>query len=154
MSCDQRFCALVRAAEVLQQVVSPRSRLISSTVQQTPICTHRTDEPLLQRRPVGVGGHPSDLWQIPREERRSEGTVWERPPEFFLPHKVLGEFLSSFTVTGRSWRKPSALKSLRSDARQQQPVQVQLQCLGVIRLHREDCSLNVGRMYLAVFGLA
>lgn len=42
-------------------VVSPRVCLISSTVQQTPVCAHRTDQPLLQRRPVGVGGHSSDL---------------------------------------------------------------------------------------------
>lgn len=76
----------------LSCVISPCVCLISSTVQQTPICAHRTDEPLLQRRPVGVSGHSSDLWQIPRKERRAEGAVWERPSEFLLPHKVLGEF--------------------------------------------------------------
>lgn len=84
-------------------VVSPRACLISSTVQQTPVCAHRTGQPLLQRRPVGVGGHSSDLWQIPRKERRAKGAVWERPPEFFLPHKVLGEFCQIFA--GRARRK-------------------------------------------------
>lgn len=85
------------AAEgVFSCVVSRRVCLISSTVQQTPVCAHRTDQPLLQRRPVGVGGHSSDLWQIPRKERRAEGALWERPPEFFLPHKVLGEFCQIF----------------------------------------------------------
>lgn len=76
----------------LSWVISPCVCLISSTVQQTPICAHRTDEPLLQRRPVGVSGHSSDLWQIPRKERGAEGALWERSPEFLLPHKVLGEF--------------------------------------------------------------
>ena len=35
--------------------------LFPFSVQQAPICTHRPDKSLLQRRPAGVGGHPSDL---------------------------------------------------------------------------------------------
>lgn len=61
-------------------------------VQQAPVCTHRTDQPFLQRRPAGVGGHPSDLRQIPRKEGRPEGTLWKRAPEFLFPHQILGEF--------------------------------------------------------------
>lgn len=79
-------------------LVWPRGFLVSSTVQQTPVCTHRTDQPLLQRRSVGVGGHSADLWQVPRKEGRPEGAVWERPSEFLLPHKVLGEFFQSWPL--------------------------------------------------------
>lgn len=36
-----------------------------STVQQAPVCAHQPDEPLVQRPAAGVGGHPSDLRQVP-----------------------------------------------------------------------------------------
>lgn len=111
LTCDHRFCILVDVDDrrdptegCFPCVISPSVCLISSKVQQTPVCTHRTDKPLLQRRPVGVGGHSSDLWQIPRKERRPEGAVWERPPEFFLPHKVLGEFHQIWPLWRRRYR--------------------------------------------------
>lgn len=62
------------------------------SVQQAPICTYRTDKSFLHRRPAGVGRHSSDLWQIPRKERRTEGAVRKRSPEFLLPYKILGEY--------------------------------------------------------------
>lgn len=78
------------------------------TVQQTPLCTHRTDESLLQRRPAGVCGHSSDLWQIPRKERRTEGALWKRPSKLFFPCKVLGECKCSYISGWWRWcRKPS-----------------------------------------------
>ena len=54
-------------------------------VQQTPVCPHWTDQPLLQRPAPRGGGHPADLRQVPWEEGRAERALWERPTERFLP---------------------------------------------------------------------
>lgn len=126
-------------------------------VQQASICTYRTDKSFLQWRPVGVGGHPSDLWQIPRKERRAEGTLRKRSSEFLLSYKILGKYDFSATVLQLDYiLHTSALHhcDLVHTVSCVQCVQVRFQWLGVISLHREDCSLNVCRMHSAVFGLA
>lgn len=60
-------------------------------VQQAPVCAHRPVQPELQRRLSGVGGHQTDLRQVPREERRPEGAVRQRATQCLLPRQVLGK---------------------------------------------------------------
>uniref|UniRef100_A0A8B9C8X7 TEA domain transcription factor 3 n=1 Tax=Anser brachyrhynchus TaxID=132585 RepID=A0A8B9C8X7_9AVES len=62
----------------------------SLAIQQTPLRAHRPDEPLVQRPAAGGRGHPPDLRQVPREERRPQGALRARPPELLLPRQVLG----------------------------------------------------------------
>lgn len=131
--------------------------LLFFPVQQASICTYRTDKSFLQWRPAGVGGHSSDLWQIPRKERRAEGALRKRSTEFLLPYKILGEYDFSATVLKLDYilHTPALHHcDLVHTVSRVQCVQVRFQWLGVISLHREDCSLNVCRMHSAVFGLA
>lgn len=60
------------------------------TVQQTPVCAHWPDQPLLQRPSAGAGGHPTDLRQVPREDGRTQGAVREGPSKRLLPRQILG----------------------------------------------------------------
>lgn len=84
---------------VLHWRESESRMFLFSAVQQAPVCTHRPDEPVVQRPAAGVRGHPTDLRQVPWEERRPEGAVWERATERLLLSQVLGEsFLSSVHV--------------------------------------------------------
>lgn len=61
------------------------------TGQQTPVCSHRSVQPHVQRPLPRGRGYTADLRQIPGEERRAEGAVWEGTAQRFLPRKVLGK---------------------------------------------------------------
>src|SRR4029434_7988198 len=73
--------------------------LLSLAVQQAPVCADRPDQPLTQRRSAGVGGHPSDLRQVPREEGGAQGALRQGTAKRFLPHQVLGQFQTAHTHT-------------------------------------------------------
>lgn len=60
-------------------------------VQQALVCAYWSVKPNILWPLFGGSGYPADLWQIPWEERRSEGAVWERTSKWVLPCQVLGK---------------------------------------------------------------